>query len=123
MSPDKLKALTTEELVERFVAIGFAQEQADLYDDIGEFNLLFKKMQDVVGELRSREGDQRSALLTLYDHPNLQVRIKAVKNTLALAPEEGRRVLQAIADSQRQPQAGEAGMSLRNLDAGIFKPT
>lgn len=123
MSPDKLKALTTEELVERFVAIGFAQEQADLYDDIGEFNLLFKKMQDVVGELRSREGDQRSALLTLYDHPNLQVRIKAVKNTLALAPEEGRRVLQAIADSQRQPQAGEAGMSLGNLDAGIFKPT
>jgi len=118
-----LKELTVEQLVERFVAIGFAQEQADLYDDIGEFNRLFKKMQDVVGELRSREGDQRSALLTLYDHPNLQVRLKAVKNSLALAPQEGRRVLQAIADSQRQPQAGEAGMSLDNLDEGIFKPT
>jgi len=118
-----LGELSVEQLVERFVAIGLAQEQADLYDDIGEFNRLFKKMQEVVGELRNRAGDQRSALLTLYDHPNLQVRIKAVKNTLALAPEEGRRVLRAIADSQRQPQAGEAGMSLRNLDAGIFKPT
>jgi len=118
-----LKELTVEQLVERFVAIGFAQEQADLYDDIGEFNRLFKKMQEVGGELRSREGDQRSALLTLYDHPNLQVRLKAVKNSLALAPQEGRRVLQAIADSQRQPQAGEAGMSLDNLDEGIFKPT
>jgi Domain of unknown function (DUF2019) len=118
-----LQDLSVEQLVERFVAIGLAQEQASLYDDIGEFNRLFKKMQEVVRELRSRDGDERSALLSLYDHPNLQVRLKAVKNTLALAPKEGRRVLQAIADSQRHPQAGEAGMSLSNLDAGIFKPT
>lgn len=118
-----LEKLTVQQLVERFVAIGFAQEQADLYDDIGEFNRLFKKMQDVVAELRSRGGDQRRALLALYDHPNWQVRLKAVKNTLALAPKEGRQVLQAIADSQRQPQAGEARASLRHLDEGIFKPT
>lgn len=123
MTRVNLQKLTIEQLVERFVAIGLAQEQADLYDGIGEFNQLFKKMQEVVGELRSREEDQRSALLALYDHPNLQVRLKAVKNTLALAPREGRRVLQAIADSQRQPQAGEARASLRNLDEGIFKPT
>lgn len=118
-----LSKLTVEQLVERFIAIGFTQEQADLYDDIGEFNRLFKKMQEVVSELRSREGDQRSALLSLYDHPNLQVRLKAVKNSLALAPKEGRHVLRAIADSQRQPQAGEARASLRHLDEGIFKPT
>lgn len=118
-----LQALSVEQLVERFVIIGLAQEQAALSDDIPEFNRLFKKMQDVVAGLRSREGDQRSALLALYDHPNLQVRLKAVKNSLALAPEEGRRILEAIADSQRHPQAGEAGMSIDNLDAGIFKPT
>jgi hypothetical protein len=49
--------------------------------------------------------------------------LKAVKNSLALAPEEGRRVLQAIADSRDYPYAGEAGMTLRALDEGIFQPT
>ena len=62
--------------------------------------------------VRIPTGDQRHALLSLYDHPNLQVRLKAVKNSLALAPQEGRRVLQAIADSREYPQAGEAGMSI-----------
>jgi len=79
--------------------------------------------QAVVEELQRRLGDQRSALLSLYDHENLQVRLNAVKNSLALAPEEGRRMLQAIRESKRQPYAGEAGMTLRALDRGIFKPT
>jgi hypothetical protein len=49
--------------------------------------------------------------------------LKAAKNSLAVAPEEARRVIQSIADSREQPQAGEAGMSLWNLDRGVFKPT
>jgi len=49
--------------------------------------------------------------------------LKAVKATLAVAPEAARQELQAIADSREYPQAGEAGMSLWNLDRGIFKPT
>jgi hypothetical protein len=121
MSRDKLKKLTTAELVARFVEIGLAQDKALLYDEIGKFNRLFDLKQDVVNELKSRSGDQRHALLTLYDHPNLQVRLNAVKSSLALALEEGRRVLQAIADSRHYPQAGDAGMCLSNLDEGIFK--
>ena len=123
MSRDKLKKLTTDELVERFVAIGLAQDKALLYDEIGKFNRLFDEKQGVVDELKSWSGDQRHALLALYDHPNLQVRLNAVKNSLALAPEEGRRVLQAMSDSRRYPQAGDAGMTLWALDEGIFKPT
>jgi uncharacterized protein DUF2019 len=119
----RLQDLTVEQLVARFVEIGWAQDKALLYDEIGKFNRLFDQMRSVVQELRSRSGDQRHALFSLYDHPNLQVRLKAVKNSLALAPEEGRRVLEAIADSRHYPQAGEAGMSLSNLDEGIFKPT
>jgi hypothetical protein len=34
-----------------------------------------------------------------------------------------RAALQAYADSQHYPQAGYAGMSVSNLDRGIFKPT
>jgi hypothetical protein len=123
MSRDKLRTLTNEELVQRFVEIGLAQEEALVYGEIAKFNRLYEKKDHVVDELRSRPGDQRRVLLSLYDHPNLQVRLIAVKNSLALAPEEGRRVLQAIADSREYPQAGEAGMSLDNLDRGIFKPT
>jgi hypothetical protein len=115
--------LSVEELVDRFVEIGLAQDRALLYDEFATFKRLFDQMQDVVQELKTRPGDQRRALRSLYGHPNLQVRLKAVKNSLAVAPEEGRRTLQAIADSREYPQAGEAGMSLRNLDRGIFKPT
>jgi hypothetical protein len=74
-------------------------------------------------ELKARDGDQRRALLKLYDHPNAQVRLKATKATLAVAPEVARRMLETIAESREFPQAGEAGMSIDNLDAGIFKPT
>ena len=115
--------MSDEQLVERFIANCLEQEQALLYDDINLFNRLFALMRNVVNELKGRPGDQRHALLDLYDHPNLQVRIKAVKNSLALAPDEGRRVLQEIANVTNRPQALEAGMSLRNLKAGIFKPT
>ena len=123
MRKSVVRNLSVEELVNRFIELGLAQDKALLHDEIAEFSRLFDKMQNVVHELKSREGDQRRALLSLYDHPNLQVRLKAVKNSLAVAPEEGRRTLQAIADSREYPQAGEAGMSLRNLDRGIFKPT
>jgi hypothetical protein len=119
----KLSDLTVEQLVARFVELGLAQDKALLYDEIGKFNRLFDQMQGVVQELRSRSGDQRHALFSLYDHPNLQVRLNAVKSSLALAPEEGRRVLRVIADSRHYPQAGDAGMCLSNLDEGIFKPT
>ena len=123
MSCDKLRNLTSEELVQRFVEIGLAQDESLVYGKIAKFNRLFGQKDDVVQELRGRPGDQRRALLALYDHPNLQVRLNAVKNSLALAPEEGRRVLQAIADSHEHPQAGDAGMTLWTLDEGIFKPT
>jgi Domain of unknown function (DUF2019) len=40
-----------------------------------------------------------------------------------VAPEHARRMLEIIAESREYPQAGEAGMSIDNLERGIFKPT
>ena len=117
-----LQKLTIDKLLERYVAIGEAEEDAALYGDIAGYNQLFRKEQDVVDELQSRAGDQRRLLLGLYDHENLWIRLSAVKNSLVFAPEEGRRVLQEIADSMKQPYAGDAGMTLRALDRGIFRP-
>lgn len=115
--------MSVEQLVERFISIALTQDEALLYDEIAKFNRLFDRMQKVVEELRRRPGDQRHALLPLYDHPNMLVRLKAAKNSLAIAPELGRHTLQEIADSKDYPYAGDAGMSLLALDEGIFKPT
>jgi hypothetical protein len=52
----------------------------------------------------------------------MQVRVKAAKATLAIAPEAARAQLEAIRASGWQPQALEAGMSLGFLDEGIYKP-
>jgi hypothetical protein len=37
-------------------------------------------------ELKARDSDQRTALMTLYDYPNMQVRLKAAIHALAVAP-------------------------------------
>jgi hypothetical protein len=80
-------------------------------------------MDAVRNELRARPGDQRRALVPLLQHGNIQVMLKAALSTLALEPKKARMVLEAISLSRRQPQALEAGTSLRDLDDGVFKPT
>ena len=119
----QLSDVTTKDLVERFAQIGVAQDRALLGGEITKFNRLFDQMAAVSNELKSREGDQRSALMVLYDYPNIQVRLKAAKHTLAVAPVEARRQIETIAASNWMPQAGDAGMSLWNLDRGVYKPT
>ena len=119
----KLKDMTVDQLVDRFTAIALHQDTALLRRQHAKFNRLFDEMEAVEAELKARNGDQRQALLRLYDHPNAQVRLKAVKATLAVAPEPALRMLKTVAESREYPQAGEAGMSLLNLERGIFKPT
>jgi hypothetical protein len=119
----KLQDLSVEMLLERFTAIALEQDQALLMDEIARFNGLYDEMDAVKIELKRRPGDQRRALLALYDHPNIQVRLKAAVGTLAVEPEPARELLQTIANSHEYPQAGDAGMTLVNLDRGIFKPT
>src|SRR3954466_12151525 len=116
MTPIKLKEMTVAELVEGFAGIARRQDKALLENDLAEVNRLFWQLEAVEGELKTRQGDQRDALLRLYDDPNPQVRLKAVKATLAVSPKTARAALDAIAKSKQYPQAGEAGMSLWNLD-------
>jgi predicted transcriptional regulator len=114
--------MTVEQLVERFAEICVEQDQAILRDETTKFNRLYDLMRAVREELKSRPGDQRRALLALYQHQNAQVRLAAAKSTLAVAPAAAREMLQTIADSGEFPQAGDAGMCLVNLERGIFKP-
>lgn len=118
----KLKDATVDQLVDRFLAIALEQDEALLMSEIPRFNRLFVQMQAVDDELKSREGDQRRALRRLYKHASAQVRLTAARATLVVFPDASRKLLRAIADSGEQPQAGDAGMSLRNLESGVFKP-
>ena len=127
MSPPQAKQVTlqdlsVDQLVERFAGLALEQDTALLGESITRVNQLYYALKDVENELKAREGDQRQALVRLYEHKNPQVRLKAVKTTLAVAPEVARPMLQAIADSREYPQAGEAGMSILNLERGIYKP-
>jgi Domain of unknown function (DUF2019) len=119
----KLRNMSTEDLVDLFVRIALDQDKAVSRDDNATFSRLFEQMDAVKEELKKRPGDQRRALIGLYNHPNVQVRLKSAIATLAIVPDEARRLLQAIADSRDYPQAGDAGMTLYSLEQGIFKPT
>lgn len=115
-----LETLTVEQLVARFAEIGVAQDNAE--DDNEEYARLFRQMETVRAALKSRPGDQRRALLALFDHKNMQVRLMAAKTTLAVAPKEARQMVDSIAASNWFPQAGDAGMCLMMLDRGTFVP-
>jgi hypothetical protein len=79
-------------------------------------------MSDIQKELKTRPGDQRHALVALFDYPNMQVRLRATQYTLAVAPEAARRTIEAIAASTWPPQCYDARNSLRMLDEGKFVP-
>jgi hypothetical protein len=120
--PD-LSTLADEQLVNRFAEIAIAQDRALLESRTAKFRKLYREMDAVDNELRGRGADARLGLLALYEHPNAQVRLKAAVRTLGVAPVDARRVLEMIEASGEQPQALDAGMSLWNLDQGVFKPT
>lgn len=122
MNNFNLHELTVAELVGRFAAICIEQNRALFEDEVAKFNRLFDKMVAIVNELKGRPEDQRIALIALFDHPDLQVRLQAAVMALAVAPMELRRTIEAIAASRRQPQAGDAGMCLTMLDRGLFVP-
>lgn len=117
-----LDKMSTVELTKMFA--GFAIQQYDhiLIGEIKQINRYYDKMKAIELELKSRPGDQRSVLMALYDNPNPNVKVKAAKATLAIAPTAARQVLETVAATCYGPEKLEAGMSLTNLDLGIYKP-
>lgn len=118
-----LKTMTSEELVARLAHHAIEQDAKLLDNDTAAVNRLYDLMQDIATELKSRPGDQRSALVTLFAHPNIHVRLVAAKKTLAVSPLAARQQLEVIKTSGWLPDCGDAGMCLLALDQGIFKPT
>lgn len=122
MTKADLSVISTDDLVQRFAEITREQDKAILVADYSRYNRLFKDMIRVADELRRRPGDQRRALVRLYEFPNMQVRLKAAIHTLAVAPAEARAQLQAIAEAHWFPQTADAAGMLRALDEGRYVP-
>jgi hypothetical protein len=123
MKKVNLKRMGTDELTNLFRDYAVRQDDAMLGGEQAKVNRLVWDLKEIVDELKAREGDQRAALLKLYAHPNAQVRLNAIKATLAVAPKTGRKALEALASSKEYPASGDAGMTVWALDQGIFKPS
>ena len=122
MKLPNLQAMTVDQLVDIFSEIAIAQDRAITRGENSKFNRLFEQMAAVCEELRCRDGDQRVALLKLFNSNNMYVRLIAAKKTLAVSRNEARAQLEAIVASKWYPQSAEAATSLWNLDRGVFKP-
>jgi hypothetical protein len=79
-----LRALSVNELVDRFATTGVAQYKALDEEDGAGYKKLFYQMVDVQKELKGRLGDERRALVLLFDYPNMQVRLMAAKYALTV---------------------------------------
>jgi hypothetical protein len=123
MTPSKLKSLAAEELKRLFEQLCIQQYDALEGDAISSYNKRYDQILAIQNELKSRPGDQRRILMSLFGHPNMQVRLTAAHANLAIDYIAARRELEAIVDEQWFPQSGDAGMTLWNLDRGVYQPT
>ncbi|WP_206454492.1 DUF2019 domain-containing protein [Aurantimonas marina] len=114
--------LTVPELIEAFIAVGLAQSKAIDDDNHQRYNNLVDDYLALEAELRSRQGDERRALLPLFDHMNVQVRMNAALSTLALLPDEARETLRLIHARREYPQAADAISMLNALERGTYVP-
>ncbi|MCG6203159.1 DUF2019 domain-containing protein [Rhodopseudomonas sp. HC1] len=119
---ERYRRATTIELVDEFNSLTTAQGEASLLLQTARYTRLYRRMEAVKNELKARDGDQRRALLPLLQSRNVQVRMMAAHALLAIEPEQARRALESVRDSNVMPQVAEAGMSLRSLDEGTYLP-
>jgi len=123
MKEPELKSMSVSQLVEAFTKIALAQDAAIMRDENAKYNRLYDLMENVEQELKQRPGDQRRALVSLFDHTNPEVRLKAALATLAVLPKAARQVLVVLDERNALPQAADARGMLDALQDGSYTPT
>ena len=123
MTQTRLAEASSQELTELYLNYAVKQDHALLHDEITNYNKIYRKIDAIEQELRSRSGDQRSVLMPFLSHRNAQVRYNAAGALLKIAPAQARQVLQSIIADKEFPQAGYAASLLGNLADGRFTPT
>ena len=119
----KIENFSVPQLVARFVDIAMAQHDASNKYETAKYNRLYDQMEQIELELKSRDGDQRSALLPLLEASDIHVRLKAALALLAVAPEPARQTLENIRDFALMPHSTDAILMLSALDKGTYVPS
>lgn len=117
-----LSAMSNDDLVNLFEELCRVSEIASDERNFRKFNRYYDAIAAVASELKGRPGDQRVALKVLLGEGNLQVRLTAARALLAVDRAAAMRELKEIAAMHGMPHAGDAGMTLHNLETGFFKP-
>ncbi len=123
MNSKQIKTLSSKKLVKNHVQLCLLMYDAVEIEDSDEYNTHFRKMMLIEDELKSRPGDHRHLLLPLLTHENPQVRLHAIKSTLAVRPKAARKALEKLAKSDDDdPYDFEARVTVDNLDSGFWVP-
>ena len=122
MKKPSLQSQSVTELIAAYERIGIQQDDALLADKMSTYNKLYKAQRELMNELRSRGFDSRAQITKFLDHPNIQVRLHAAIDSLVVAPEAARAVLQEIQFSRIGPQCIDAGFIIIGLDDGSYTP-
>lgn len=120
---EDLSVLSNDEIVRRFEQLCIEQYDAMDREELGRVNRLVWRIHALEMELKSRPGDQRRLLRRFFGHSNMQVRLSAAEANLAVDYLAARREIQDIANSKWEAQCLDAGMTLINLDNGVYRPS
>ena len=122
MKKPSFQSQSIPELIAAYERIGIEQYDAIEDDKTSLYNKLYKLQRDIMNELIFRGFDARAQITKFLDHPNIQVRVYAAIDSLVVAPEAARAVLQEIRLSRIAPQCIDAGFIIIGLDDGSFIP-
>jgi len=123
MTAARRRMLTDEELVAEFETWARSHGHDVLYGEVRDAKRSYRELEAVHEELRARGPSARVALIKLLDHPEVAIRYYAATWLLAVEPGRARAVIEEVKHVAPMRLAGDAGMTLRMLDDGTFKPT
>lgn len=104
MTAKKGENVSVDEILQRFIELSLTQHEALLYLEARPYNRAYMKIKKLVEELEARPGDQRHALIELFDHDNPQVRLNAAKHAHPIYPDKAIQIVQSIIDARALPQ-------------------
>ena len=121
MRPKDLSKMTVEELVRTYEDIVVKQDVSFKYARNAAFNEQYLQRQALADELRSRPGDQREMLASLFKSRMAWVRICVAQDTLSLNEARSRMHMEYIGEHATAPYKSHARSALGCWDRG-FRP-
>lgn len=122
MTPLRPTMLTDAQLFDQFEIQAKVHGHNVVNGEAADANQSYWKLNAVREALRARGPRSRAGLARFFDHPEMAVRYYAATELLAVEPVLARTIIQDVKDRGPRPLVLDAGMTLRMLDDGSFKP-